>query len=152
MNMKISEQLLWFENLKDSPGFMAESNKIDFAYEIEKAISAKGISQSKFAEIVGVSPAYISKVLRGDANLTIETMTKLADAIGKCLHLYLANKNATVEFVESFADIEAVITAVPVGNIYVSTEQLNEWNEDNRTSTSWSSVSSGTIEISSYAN
>jgi hypothetical protein len=36
-----------------------------------------------------VSPAYITKIFRGDVNFTIETMVKLARRVGARLHLHL---------------------------------------------------------------
>lgn len=40
------------------------------------------MTNAKLAESIGVSPAYVSKVLHGDVNFTLETMTKLAMAVG----------------------------------------------------------------------
>jgi len=151
--MNITEQLLWYDKLKDSPSFMAESNKINFAYEIEKAIATKEISQIKLAKIIGVSPAYISKVLRGDANLTIETMTKFADAIGKCLHLYLANKGASIKWVvESFSNVDSTVSILPKGQIKTRPKQLDKWIYEDQTPTYGSALILGRPEISNNVN
>ncbi len=139
--MSISEQLLWFENLKDSPSYMAESNKINFAVEIEKAISANKISQTQLAEIIGVSPAYISKILRGDANLTIETMTKFAYSLGKCLHLYLANKDATVKWVvESFSSATPNVTYISAIEQISEKPRSNAWLFSENSNENWSTL------------
>lgn len=47
------------------------------------------ISNAALAEKIGCSPAYISKILRGDANFTIETMVKISRALDSklCIHL-----------------------------------------------------------------
>jgi transcriptional regulator with XRE-family HTH domain len=42
----------------------------------------KGISKSELARILKCSPAYITKVLNGSANLTIETLSTIAFALG----------------------------------------------------------------------
>ena len=44
-------------------------------------MDSKGVTQAALAEKIGTSPAYISKVMRDDANFTLETMTKLAMAV-----------------------------------------------------------------------
>jgi transcriptional regulator with XRE-family HTH domain len=51
----------------------------------------KGITQAALAEKIGTSPAYISKVMRGDANFTLATMTKLAMAVDGKIKLCIAD-------------------------------------------------------------
>lgn len=58
-------------------------NKI--AIQISNILSCKGLSQADFAKVAGVSPAYISRVLGGNENLSIKTMVKLTRAIGASL-------------------------------------------------------------------
>lgn len=40
------------------------------------------LSQKDLESRIGVSPQYISKVLKGHENLTLETISKLSDALG----------------------------------------------------------------------
>ncbi len=42
----------------------------------------EAMNQKKLAEQVGVSAQYISKVLKGEENLTLETIAKLSEALG----------------------------------------------------------------------
>jgi len=69
----------WFNAMKMD---QAEVAKVDFATTIDKAIKDKNWTRKEFAEAIGASPAWVTKVLRGDVNLTIETMAKLAMAVG----------------------------------------------------------------------
>lgn len=39
------------------------------------------LSQTKLAELLNVTPQYISKVLKGQENLTLETIAKLSEAL-----------------------------------------------------------------------
>jgi transcriptional regulator with XRE-family HTH domain len=41
-----------------------------------------GTTQKELAELIGVSPAYIAKVLKGGENLSLETICKLQEATG----------------------------------------------------------------------
>ena len=150
--MSVKDQLLWFKNLKDSPSFMAESNKIGFACEIERALAANGISQNKLADMIGVTPAYVSKVLKGDANLTIETMTKFSDAIGKVLHLYLANKGAKVEWVETFTDVESPVSSIDKETIYTNFGGTVFWGHDDSAVSYWSTLTIKESEIPNNVN
>ena len=43
------------------------------------------MTQKKLAEIVGVSPQYINKVVKGRENLTLETIVKMEKALGIAL-------------------------------------------------------------------
>jgi len=56
--------------------------KLDFALAIEHQRKRIGKSYADVATAIETSPAYISKVFRGDANLTIESMVKLARSLG----------------------------------------------------------------------
>lgn len=62
--------------------FWMESAKLDFALAIEHQRKRIGKSYADVAASIETSPAYISKVFRGDANLTIESMVKLARSLG----------------------------------------------------------------------
>ena len=100
--MDASEQIQWFSSLEDTASYMAESSKLDFAKDMLRIMELNNLTQAKLAKIVGASPAYICKVLRGDANLTIETMTKFAHALGQCLHMHLASKDVEVVWMENY--------------------------------------------------
>lgn len=74
---------------KDS--FWVESAKLAFAVELHKRCRAAGISNAQLAKKLGTSPAYITKVFRGDTNFTIETMVKLARAACSSLEVKLVD-------------------------------------------------------------
>ena len=52
------------------------------ALALEQQRRAAGLSYADLAKKMGTSAAYISKVFRGETNLTIESMVKLARATG----------------------------------------------------------------------
>lgn len=62
--------------------FWAGIAKLEFSMSLNTIMVEKGISKSELARLIGKSPAYITKVLSGDANLTIETMVMLSRALG----------------------------------------------------------------------
>lgn len=45
------------------------------------AMKEQHITQSQLAERMGCSQQYVSKVLKGNENLSLETMTKIEDAL-----------------------------------------------------------------------
>lgn len=50
--------------------------------EIRSQKELNGMSQKKLAELVGVSSQYISKVVKGRENLSLETICKIEKALG----------------------------------------------------------------------
>lgn len=55
------------------------------ALNIHYILGEKGITRSELAERMGVSPAYIDKILKGGENLTLEVIGKLGEALGESL-------------------------------------------------------------------
>ena len=47
--------------------------------------TAKGLSQEKLAELSGCHPTYIGQIERGEKNATIESIEKVASALGVSL-------------------------------------------------------------------
>lgn len=74
---------------RQSPAAIVERVKVRFAMALEQRRRAAGISYSELASRIETSPAYVTKLFRGDSNLTIETMVKLAVATGSDLDIQL---------------------------------------------------------------
>ena len=53
------------------------------------------------ADAAGVSPAYITKVLKGSENFSIETMAKLALAVGGKVRIHIADLNVETSWVDA---------------------------------------------------
>ncbi len=78
--------------------YWAEDAKIEFAVAIEQAMNQHGINRKQLAQRLNTSPAYVTKLLRGDANLTLASMAKTAHAMGTRLHIHLAPENHRVHW------------------------------------------------------
>ena len=90
--MKISQALKSFiEESKQGNSYWAESAKLQFALALERQRKAVGMTYRAIAEKLGSSPAYVSKVFRGDSNMTIESMVKLARATGGSLEVTIVD-------------------------------------------------------------
>lgn len=97
------DALNWFIGLENDQDYCVESAKIDFAVALEHLMESQGLRKVDLAERIGASSAYITKVMRGDANLTIRTMALLARAAGGKLCIHVARDSAKVRWVESFS-------------------------------------------------
>lgn len=54
----------------------------DIALGIHRHLRLKKMTQKEFAEQMGVSPAYVGKLLKGRENLTLETIWKIQSLLG----------------------------------------------------------------------
>jgi len=54
----------------------------EFVRELTGRMDSEGLNRSDLAKKIGSSPSYVTKILRGDANFTLESMNKLAMAVG----------------------------------------------------------------------
>ena len=75
----------WFksrlEQVKQTQAYRVQQLTLSFASTLANLMKERQVSKVQFAERVGTSPAYVTKVLRGDVNYTVETMVKLAAAV-----------------------------------------------------------------------
>lgn len=62
--------------------FKLEELLYDLTETIYERMKQKGISQRELAKRLGVSDAYISKILKGNENISLKTLLKLALALG----------------------------------------------------------------------
>jgi ribosome-binding protein aMBF1 (putative translation factor) len=71
----------------------AEFSRSALAHKIGVAREKAGLTQAELAEKVGADQATISRIERGEPNVTFETLTKLARALGLKLTLEPAEKD-----------------------------------------------------------
>lgn len=90
----------WYHALAHDPDYLAEDAKIGFAVGVERRMLQLGMSKAELARQLATSPAYITKILRGDSNLTIHSMVALARAVDSTLYLHLAPRAAHVRWFE----------------------------------------------------
>ena len=91
--MAINKKLAaYLAERKKTDVYWVESAKLDFAMALEKQIRLAGLSYASLAKKIGSSAAYISKIFRGDTNMTIETMVKLTRASGARLNIEIVSE------------------------------------------------------------
>ena len=55
------------------------------AARISELIRARGLSQRAFARLIGMQESYISKILSGEANLSLSTICAIEDALNQTI-------------------------------------------------------------------
>ena len=98
MKKKSFKELL--DEAKERDTYWAASMILDFTEGLHKIMEANGITRSDLARRLRVSPAYITKVLRGNVNFTVDSMVRLVRAAGGEVHIQVEqrpqNKRASV--------------------------------------------------------
>jgi len=111
--MTLSKKLKAFvDEAKQTDAYWVESAKLEFALALEQQRRAAGLSYADLAKKMGTSAAYISKVFRGDTNLTIESMVKLARATGGQLDARILAGEVAATAYSRAAAVEPVSSAL----------------------------------------
>jgi len=91
--MKLSKALQKFvEAAKADDTYWVERAKLDFSLALEKQRRRSGMNYAAIARKIQSSAAYITKVFRGESNLTIESMVKLARATGGRINIEVVDE------------------------------------------------------------
>ncbi len=72
-----------------------------FTEELHHLAEQQQISRAELARLLGTSPAYITKIFRGNVNFTVDTMVRLAHALGGQLHLHVGRQDCEVMWLEA---------------------------------------------------
>ena len=71
------EEMEWRKANRD---WLRKSGRI--AIKVLRSLREKNMSQKNLAELMGVSPQHINKICKGQENLSLETISKLENALG----------------------------------------------------------------------
>jgi len=87
----------FYSEAKKREGYWVEHAKSRFAVTVDWLLDFRGLKKKDLADRLGVSRPYISKILRGDANLTIETIGRLAYALDAEATINLRPKESKIK-------------------------------------------------------
>ncbi len=101
----MTEATEWFRQMvarhEGEPEYWVEYTKLVFSEEIGRMMDERGVSQAELARRLGTSRAYVAKVLRSTANLTLATMAKLALALDARVDLSLVPREKHASSLDS---------------------------------------------------
>jgi transcriptional regulator with XRE-family HTH domain len=93
----------WVNDARSSADYAADQLKLDFAVDLERRMDQLGISRADLARRLQTSAAAVTMALRGDANLTIERMVRMARALDATVHIHVAPASAAVRWFDVIA-------------------------------------------------
>ncbi|MDZ4729824.1 MAG: helix-turn-helix domain-containing protein [Xanthomonadales bacterium] len=82
---------------KKQKNYWIERVKNQFAVSVERFVDFRMLKKKDLAERMDVSRPYITKILRGDANLTLETIGRLAYALDAEVTINLSPKESQIK-------------------------------------------------------
>jgi antitoxin component HigA of HigAB toxin-antitoxin module len=62
------------EAARQSHAYQAEGASIHFTEDLDALMKSRGLTRTALAEKIGTSPAYVTKILRGDTIFTLDSM------------------------------------------------------------------------------
>jgi transcriptional regulator with XRE-family HTH domain len=84
----------FFSKARKNAAYWAELAVLDFTSALEARMDEKDVSRSELAKRLGTSQSYITKVLSGKTNFTINSMAALAHALGGKISIALGDQEA----------------------------------------------------------
>jgi transcriptional regulator with XRE-family HTH domain len=86
-----------FNKMHERQAFWEELAILGFTSTIAERMEAEGITNTQFAQKMGVSPAFVTKLINGTNNFTIKTMVKVARALGTELSLNFRERQSDAQ-------------------------------------------------------
>ena len=81
------------ERYRNDPEFELEMLLLDVNEQICALMDDQGVRRTELAEKIGVSRAYITKLLRGEANVTLKTLVGVANALEAKFEIKLSSRD-----------------------------------------------------------
>ena len=101
------------EEARKSVDYWVDGPITEFAEDIWRLMEEQKVSRAELARRLGTSRAYVTKLLGGNANFTLHTMTKVAMALGSTLHVHVADQKAVTRWIDEFPVQEADAASSP---------------------------------------
>lgn len=81
-----------FEKIEKTLSYKKEKAKIDITIELQGLMKKNQVTRADLARELNKSNAYVTQILRGERNFTIDTMVELAEALDSNLAIHFSPK------------------------------------------------------------
>ena len=78
-----------YQEAEEHDGYWVAGTVLELTEAVTEIMERAGISRSELARRLGTSPAYVTKMLRGNASFTLATISRLARVLGADLQIQL---------------------------------------------------------------
>jgi transcriptional regulator with XRE-family HTH domain len=90
--------------MEENDDYHVEGAKIEIAEQIYLLMQKKKVSQADLARKLKMNRAYVSKILKGNTNFTVETLVKIGRRLDATWDFTLAEKGAEKERSDRFVE------------------------------------------------
>ena len=121
------------DRAKSRDSYWVESAILDFTEEIVARMDHLGVNKSELAKRLGKKPSFITKLLRGNNNFTMETMVKLARKLDSEVRVHLQPDGTLSEWIDFLKEEPVRPAPVPEwgGESFVKVLQLPTLEQPN---------------------
>lgn len=124
----VMKQKTWFEKIldtvKDSFEFRLETIILDITEQISKRMKERQINRTQLAKALNVSPAAVTKILKGSSNFTLRTLLSLGDVLNLDLGIEFRPKE-----ISSQASIWVSTGIANMPGVCIGTTNTADWVE-----------------------
>lgn len=85
-----------------SPDMMLEDLVLDVTGEVCILLEKQGVSRSELARRIGVKPPTVTRILQGQDNFTLRTLTRIGHALNMVIRCTFAPMGSTTRFIHSY--------------------------------------------------
>jgi transcriptional regulator with XRE-family HTH domain len=85
---------------KSSVDYWADGPITQFIEDVWRLMEEQRVSRAELARRLGTSRAYVTKLLGGNANFTLQTMAKVAMALGAQVHVHVADRQVLARWID----------------------------------------------------
>lgn len=86
----------WFKErvrkFEKDPEYILEGLMLELNEQILGLLNSRGMSRKQLSKELGVSPAYITKLLNGNSNLTLKSLVKIATVMETSINIYIGEE------------------------------------------------------------
>jgi antitoxin component HigA of HigAB toxin-antitoxin module len=88
------------QEAESSVDYWADGPITEFIEDVWRLMEEQKVSRAELARRLGSSRAYVTKLLGGNANFTLQTMVKVAMAFGAQVHVHVAGRDTLTRWID----------------------------------------------------
>lgn len=85
-----------FSKIREGLAYKQAKIKLDFTIQLDLIMKKNGVSRAELSRRVGKSNPYITKIMRGENNFTIDSMVAIADAVDGKIEIHITPKEEEI--------------------------------------------------------
>lgn len=89
-----------FESVKTKDTYWTSKAILEFTSDLYELMKQRDKTKADMARVLKTSQAYMTKVFKGEANFTIDSMVRLTRALGGKVHIHVVADNVDVRWLD----------------------------------------------------